>query len=165
MSFQEKPKGDGAMINGGFFVLSPKVLKYIKGDTTIWEQEPLMQLAEDGQLMAYEHQGFWQPMDTLRDKHLLEELWISGKAPGKMGFEVIPQQTRPEFWRNKRVLLTGHTGFKGSWLSLWLQAMGAELRGAALQPPTTPALFDVARVAEGMDHQVVDIRDYEKSVH
>ncbi|WP_244269614.1 CDP-glucose 4,6-dehydratase [Chromobacterium haemolyticum] len=80
----------------------------------------------------------------------------------KMGFEVIPQQTRPEFWRNKRVLLTGHTGFKGSWLSLWLQDMGAELRGIALQPPTTPALFDVARVAEGMNHQVADIRDYEK---
>ncbi|MBD8528771.1 MULTISPECIES: CDP-glucose 4,6-dehydratase [unclassified Massilia] len=72
------------------------------------------------------------------------------------------QQTNPAFWRNKRVLLTGHTGFKGSWLSLWLQAMGAELRGVALAPPTTPALFDVARVAEGMDHQVADIRDYER---
>jgi glucose-1-phosphate cytidylyltransferase len=83
MSFKEKPMGDGAMINGGFFVLSPKVLGYIKGDQTIWEQEPLMQLAEDGQLMAYEHHGFWQPMDTLRDKHLLEELWVSGKAPWK----------------------------------------------------------------------------------
>ncbi|WP_114154228.1 glucose-1-phosphate cytidylyltransferase [Chromobacterium haemolyticum] len=83
MSFKEKPKGDGAMINGGFFVLSPKVLEYIKGDSTVWEQEPLMRLAEDGQLMAYEHPGFWQPMDTLRDKHLLEELWMSGKAPWK----------------------------------------------------------------------------------
>lgn len=83
LSFKEKPKGDGAMINGGFFVLSPKVLDYIKGDQTIWEQEPLMKLAEDGQLMAYEHNGFWQPMDTLRDKHHLEELWASGKAPWK----------------------------------------------------------------------------------
>lgn len=82
-SFQEKPKGDGAMINGGFFVLSPQVLTYIKSDATIWEQEPLMQLAQSGELMAYEHTGFWQPMDTLRDKHLLEELWISGKAPWK----------------------------------------------------------------------------------
>ena len=82
-SFKEKPKGDGAMINGGFFVLSPKVLKHIKGDDTTWEQEPLMQLAEDGQLMAYEHQGFWQPMDTLRDKHLLESLWAKGTAPWK----------------------------------------------------------------------------------
>jgi len=83
LSFKEKPKGDGAMINGGFFVLSPKVLSYINGDKTIWEQEPLMKLSEQGQLMAYEHQGFWQPMDTLRDKHHLEELWVNGKAPWK----------------------------------------------------------------------------------
>jgi glucose-1-phosphate cytidylyltransferase len=83
MSFKEKPRGDGAMINGGFFVLSPNVLNYIVGDQTIWEQTPLMNLAEDGQLMAYEHHGFWQPMDTLRDKQLLEELWLSGKAPWK----------------------------------------------------------------------------------
>lgn len=83
LSFKEKPKGDGAMINGGFFVLSPKVLAHIKGDQTIWEQEPLMKLAEEGQLMAYEHQGFWQPMDTLRDKHHLEELWATGNAPWK----------------------------------------------------------------------------------
>lgn len=83
LNFKEKPKGDGAMINGGFFVLSPKVLTYLKGDDTVWEQAPLQQLAEDGELMAFEHQGFWQPMDTLRDKHLLEELWSSGKAPWK----------------------------------------------------------------------------------
>lgn len=84
MSFKEKPKGDGAMINGGFFVLSPEVLKHVtSGDDVVWEQQPLMQLAEDGQLMAFEHHGFWQPMDTLRDKHHLEELWASGKAPWK----------------------------------------------------------------------------------
>ncbi|WP_165676315.1 glucose-1-phosphate cytidylyltransferase [Metapseudomonas otitidis] len=83
MSFKEKPKGDGAMINGGFFVLSPKVLDYLTDDATTWEQEPLMRLAEEGELMAFEHQGFWQPMDTLRDKHLLEELWQSNKAPWK----------------------------------------------------------------------------------
>jgi glucose-1-phosphate cytidylyltransferase len=83
LNFKEKPKGDGAMINGGFFVLSPKVLSYLGGDDTVWEQAPLQGLAEDGQLMAFEHQGFWQPMDTLRDKHLLEELWVTGKAPWK----------------------------------------------------------------------------------
>ena len=83
MNFKEKPKGDGAMINGGFFVLTPKVLGYLNDDSTIWEQEPLMGLAEDGELMAYEHQGFWQPMDTLRDKNLLEGLWETGKAPWK----------------------------------------------------------------------------------
>ena len=83
-SFREKPKGDGALINGGFFVLSPKVLDYISDDTSVWEQEPLMGLAADGELMAYEHGGFWQPMDTLRDKNLLEKLWNSSEAPWKM---------------------------------------------------------------------------------
>ncbi|WP_133013299.1 glucose-1-phosphate cytidylyltransferase [Marinomonas flavescens] len=82
-SFKEKPQGDGGMINGGFFVLSPKVLELIKGDNTTWEQEPLVTLAEKGELMAYEHKGFWQPMDTLRDKLHLEALWESGKAPWK----------------------------------------------------------------------------------
>ncbi|MGH1429888.1 MAG: glucose-1-phosphate cytidylyltransferase [Neptuniibacter sp.] len=82
-SFKEKPKGDGALINGGFFVLSPKVLDYIADDMTIWEQEPLMSLAAEGELMAYEHPGFWQPMDTLRDKNHLEALWASGEAPWK----------------------------------------------------------------------------------
>ncbi len=82
-SFREKPKGDGAMINGGFFVLSPKVLSELKSDATVWEQDPLVNLADRGELMAFEHTGFWQPMDTLRDKHLLEELWSSGRAPWK----------------------------------------------------------------------------------
>lgn len=82
-SFQEKPRGDGAMINGGYFVLSPKVIDLIDDDTTVWEQEPLKRLAETDQLMAYEHHGFWQPMDTLRDKIYLEELWNSNKAPWK----------------------------------------------------------------------------------
>jgi glucose-1-phosphate cytidylyltransferase len=82
-SFKEKPQGDGAMINGGFFVLSPSVLELIDGDDSTWEQAPLMTLAERGELMAYEHEGFWQPMDTLRDKVHLEELWQSGNAPWK----------------------------------------------------------------------------------
>lgn len=83
-NFKEKPKGDGAMINGGFFVLSPEVIDYIEDDSTVWEQYPLNQLALDKQLMAYEHQGFWQPMDTLRDKHYLEKLWASNKTPWKI---------------------------------------------------------------------------------
>lgn len=82
-SFKEKPKGDGALINGGFFVLSPKVLGYLKGDSTIWEQEPLRQLAAEGELMAYQHTGYWQPMDTLHDKLTLERLWASNQAPWK----------------------------------------------------------------------------------
>jgi glucose-1-phosphate cytidylyltransferase len=83
-SFVEKPRGDGAMINGGFFVLSPKVFDYIKDDKTIWEREPLERLAQEGELAAFRHNGFWQPMDTLRDKVHLEELWESGKAPWKI---------------------------------------------------------------------------------
>jgi len=83
-SFKEKPQGDGAMINAGFFVLSPDVLELIDSDSCTWEQEPLNSLAENGELMAFEHNGFWQPMDTLRDKVLLEELWQEGKAPWKI---------------------------------------------------------------------------------
>ncbi|MBF0096774.1 MAG: glucose-1-phosphate cytidylyltransferase [Magnetococcales bacterium] len=81
LSFQEKPRYDGSVVNGGFYVLSPQVLRYLRDDGTIWEQGPLQQLVSEGQLMAYEHSGFWYPMDTLRDKQYLEELWASGQAP------------------------------------------------------------------------------------
>ncbi len=84
MSFREKPKGDGSFINGGFFVLSKRVIDYIEGDSSIWEQDPLINLAKDDQLMAFKHDGFWQPMDTLREKKLLEDLWDNGKAPWKL---------------------------------------------------------------------------------
>jgi glucose-1-phosphate cytidylyltransferase len=83
MNFQEKPQGDGGWINGGFFVLSPAVFDYIDGDDTIWEHSPVERLAGEGQLHAYLHHGFWQPMDTLRDKRLLEDLWSAGNAPWK----------------------------------------------------------------------------------
>jgi glucose-1-phosphate cytidylyltransferase len=81
--FSEKPRGDGGMINGGFFILSPKCLDLIAGDDVSWEGAPLTQLASAGQMMAFEHHGFWQPMDTLRDKNHLEQLWLSGNAPWK----------------------------------------------------------------------------------
>ncbi len=81
--FAEKPRGDGGLINGGFFVLSPRCLELINSDATAWEREPMTQLAVDGELMAFEHQGFWQPMDTLREKNLLEDLWAGGQAPWK----------------------------------------------------------------------------------
>jgi glucose-1-phosphate cytidylyltransferase len=84
LHFREKPRGDGAWVNGGFFVLEPRVLDYIEGDNTIWEQEPLMRLAKEGELSAYKHYGIWQPMDTLRDKMVLEELWNLNKAPWKV---------------------------------------------------------------------------------
>jgi glucose-1-phosphate cytidylyltransferase len=83
LGFQEKPPGDGAWINGGFFVLSPKVIDFIQGDQSSWEGGPLETIATAGQLRAYEHRGFWQPMDTLRDKNLLEDHWQTGKAPWK----------------------------------------------------------------------------------
>lgn len=83
LGFQEKPQGDGGWINGGFFVLSPKVGGYIEGDATVWEREPMERLSEEGQLTVHFHDGFWQPMDTLRDKQYLESLWASGKAPWK----------------------------------------------------------------------------------
>jgi glucose-1-phosphate cytidylyltransferase len=82
--FIEKPKGDGGWINGGFFVLSPKCLEWIDGDDSTWEDKPLSGLARSGQLMAFEHRGFWQPLDTLRDKNQLEHLWASGSAPWKV---------------------------------------------------------------------------------
>lgn len=84
VSFKEKPSGDGAWINGGFFVLEPSVIDLIDDDATIWERQPLERLAADGQLNAYRHRGFWQPMDTLRDKNQLESLWQSGDAPWKV---------------------------------------------------------------------------------
>ncbi|HXV43655.1 MAG TPA: glucose-1-phosphate cytidylyltransferase [Anaerolineae bacterium] len=83
-TFKEKPHGDGAWVNGGFFVLEPAVMEYIAGDSTVWEQDPLERLAQSGALSAYKHEGFWQPMDTLRDKNYLEGLWDSGKAPWKV---------------------------------------------------------------------------------
>jgi glucose-1-phosphate cytidylyltransferase len=82
--FEEKPKGDGALVNGGFFVLSPKVIERISGDASTWEQEPLKGLAADGELMSFKHDGFWQPMDTLRDKIKLEELYDKNQAPWKV---------------------------------------------------------------------------------
>jgi glucose-1-phosphate cytidylyltransferase len=82
--FEEKPHGDGSWVNGGFFVLEPEALRLIEDDRTVWERGPMEQLARDGQLSAFAHRGFWQPMDTLRDKLRLEELWQSGAAPWKV---------------------------------------------------------------------------------
>lgn len=84
VGFMEKPLGDGNMINGGYFVLSPKCLDLIENDTTVWEDKPIKELTNNGQLMAYVHKGFWQPMDTLREKIILDELWASGNAPWKI---------------------------------------------------------------------------------
>jgi glucose-1-phosphate cytidylyltransferase len=83
-NFMEKPRGDGRWVNGGFFVLSPKVGDYISGDATMWEYEPMERLARDGEVSAFQHMGYWQPMDTIHDRQVLEELWAAGKAPWKV---------------------------------------------------------------------------------
>jgi glucose-1-phosphate cytidylyltransferase len=83
-AFQEKPEGDGGWVNGGFFVLEPKVFDYLGGDDCIWEREPLEGLSRDCELVAYRHGGFWMPMDTLRDKMALEQMWADGSAPWKL---------------------------------------------------------------------------------
>lgn len=84
LSFQEKPRGDGAWLNGGFFVLSPQVARYLDGDATVWEDEPLRDLASEGQLASFRHRGFWRAMDTLRDRNQLEEMWSSGDPPWRI---------------------------------------------------------------------------------
>jgi glucose-1-phosphate cytidylyltransferase len=84
ISFEEKPSAEGGLINGGFFILDPNVLELIEGNDTVWEKEPMESLAADSQLAAWVHRGFWQPMDTLRDKHYLNSLWESGAAPWKL---------------------------------------------------------------------------------
>lgn len=101
-AFHEKPAGDGAWVNGGFFVLEPGAIDYIRDDSTVWEREPMEALARDGQLAAYRHTGFWHPMDTLRDKIVLEELWQSGHAPWKVWTE--PPSATPAPPRGARVM-------------------------------------------------------------
>jgi glucose-1-phosphate cytidylyltransferase len=83
-SFFEKPKGDGAWINGGFFICEPQIFNYLSGDSTVWENEPMEQIAKDGQMCAYKHNGFWRPMDTLKDKNDLNDMWVNNKAPWKI---------------------------------------------------------------------------------
>lgn len=155
--FVEKPKGDNGWINGGFFVLSIKCIDYIDSDESSWEDAPLIKIAKEGQLAAYQHTGLRQPMDTLREKNLLEDLWIS-RASSMENLEM-----NRSFWNNKCVLLTGHTGFKGGWLSLWLQSMGAHIHGYALNPTTDLNFFTLADVESGMaSNTIADIRDTQK---
>ncbi len=122
--FEEKPRGDGGWTNGGFFVLSPAVAKYLRRRARpSGSRSRCARWRSDGQLACYRHDGFWQAMDTLRDRNQLESLWSSGRLPGGPGPDGPPmsatQQTPatavdPAFWRDRRVLLTGHTGFKGA---------------------------------------------------
>ena len=154
-AFIEKPAGDGGTINGGFFVLSPKVLDRIAGDATTWEAEPLQSLAHAGELMAYDHEGL-----LAGDGHAARPGPAGtalGQWPGALEAVVNPAAG---FWRGRRVLVTGHTGFKGAWLALLLHRLGAEVTGIALLPEPGPNAFDLLRVAPllAADHRA-DIRD------
>jgi glucose-1-phosphate cytidylyltransferase len=106
MRFQEKPQGDGAWINGGFYVLSPRVIDYIQADDTIWEREPMERLAYEGAMSAYMHSGFWQCMDTIRDRYKLEELWATGKAPWKIWNGHFDEATLGEIFSSPYVIST-----------------------------------------------------------
>ncbi len=114
--------------------LRTRSIRLLDGDDCVLEKSPLERLSQDRQLMAYCHDGFWQPMDTLREKQLLEELWVSNKAPGRERM----MTTFSEAYRGKKVLITGLTGFKGQWLGRWLNRLGAHVCGFGLAPTAAP---------------------------
>ena len=159
INFTEKPAEPSNRINGGFFVLEPTIFDFIEGDETDWERQPLENLAKKGELGAYLHDGFWQPVDTLREKNYLEELYNAKQTPW---LKNTPTKLTPnaDFWKNKKVFITGHTGFKGSWLSLWLQQLQAQVIGYSLPAPTEPNLFTVADVGKNMTSVIGDVRNY-----
>ena len=144
-SFREKQSSDGAAINAGYMVCQPEVFSYIEGDSTVFERETLPRLAAEGELMSYSHEGFWQCMDTRREMDMLEKYWDTGSA----AMEGVEHMNAGylSYFRGKRVLITGHTGFKGSWLCRLLVTLGAEVTGYSLVPPTEPNLFTLACIA------------------
>ena len=157
--FTEKPQGDGGWINGGFFVLSPRA------STT--DRRRFHRLGAGAaratgpkrtNCVSFVMKGFWQPMDTSAGTQSARRALEGGQAA------VADVGTNPEFWRGRRVLVTGHTGFKGAWLSLWLSAMNARVFGFSLAPPTTPSLVRPGRVAAVVDDTRGDIRDIGASV-
>ena len=143
-SFKEKPKEDDKWINGGFFVLKPEVFKYLDGnmEEIMWEDDPMERLAQDDQLMAYRHHGFWKCMDAMRDK--LELGIFMEKQSGKME-NLVTLEKLSGYFNNKKVFITGHTGFKGSWLMCWLHLLGARIKGYALPPEYENNIYDQLR--------------------
>ncbi len=169
--FAEKASMEEAWINGGFFVFEPPLLDYIADDGISLEKDVLERVASDGELMAFRHEGFFQPMDTLREKRLLEELWRSGDAPwaperliamGRQNSAAEQRVITPlrVWYGGRRVFVTGHTGFKGAWLLAWLRAAGCTVAGYALPPEMGPrSLYVQAGAGEGIRSWSADIRD------
>ena len=155
-SFREKKANDGAAINAGYMVLQPEVFDYLEdGDATVFEKKPLERLVNEGELMSYRHTGFWQCMDTVREKEMLEKLWSSGNAPWKVWYMMLDLN----FYKGKHVFVTGHTGFKGTWLCRMLVGAGAVVTGYSLEAPTKPNLFSLAGLEGKMTSIIGDIRD------
>ena len=142
----------------------PEVFDYIpEGDSTIFERQPLESIAKAGRMHAFRHTGFWKPMDTLRDNTELNEMWDQGVAPWKCGKPYGNLIVFDNFYRGKRVLVTGHTGFKGSWLSIWLHELGAEVIGVAQDPFTARDNFVLSGIGEKIKADLrADIRDGER---
>ena len=158
--FEEKPRGDGGWINGGFFVLSPEVARYIDGDDTVWEQEPMRALAREGQLACYRHEGFWQAMDTLRDRNHLEELWSSGAPRGGRGrsatmSELGSAPTRPSTRPSGATAACSSPATRASRARGWRCGCSRSARSVtgllARACRRSPSLYELARVGEGME--------------
>ena len=152
--FEEKPRGDGGWINGGFLCCSPRVIDHIEGDATSGEIEPMATLAQTDQLRAFEHAGFWQPMDTLREK----TCWKSFGRRACALEMLVSMRPEPDFWHGKRVLLSGHTGFKGHGWRCGCSAWGPMSRGLHCRPPPSPA-FCVGPGGAGHRKPFCDVRD------
>ena len=129
---------------------------------TVLEKTPLETLAKERQLISFKHNGFWYPMDTLRDKNHLEKLWTSENSSLENLVKCRQKIYLVEFLKNKTVLVTGHTGFQGAWLSIWLKSLGSNVIGYALEPPTQPSLFETLSLEHDIKHIIGDLRDKEK---
>ena len=144
--------------------MNKEIGKYLTDDTCVFEQQPLNRLAAERQIAAFIHPGFWQCMDTYREQQLLTNLWNSGKAPWKITAMTIPTAGETKlfngYYQGRRVLVTGHTGFKGGWISLWLKKLGASVWGVSLPPPTHPNLHEVIQASAFAGEMECDIRNF-----
>ena len=165
--FEEKPIGESGYVNGGFFVISPKALQFIDDDNSNWEKDVLPNIAKKSQLMCFKHEGFWQPMDTLRDQRFLNELWKKRKLRGKFGIRMLDKVPDLEYFYNKkRILVTGHTGFKGGWLTVFLKEFGSKVFGISLDRKkiSIQSGFDHFFVNDEILTDINNVNKYKKEV-